>query len=149
MLIILLTSWVTSVIALVGYSILVTVETRRGARFGVTTLRSNADSFLGKFESILQRGWAHFVRYIVQLHWHYGIHALYRSGLLFLQHLYQILEEKFEHNRQRTKWLRAEKRRATTSPVINHLETMVAHKEATALTVSQKKALKKKSLERQ
>lgn len=138
--------WALSVVALLSYAVLVSAELRRGERFGRTRVRSYLDGPLGAVEQSVVGLWSHFVRYVVQLHWHYGIHAVYRSVLLFLQRVYQVIEERFEKNRQYTKRLRAERRRVT-STAAGHLQAMAAHKEASALTPAQKRALKKKSLE--
>jgi hypothetical protein len=146
MLVTLSVAWALSLVALLSYGLLVSVELRHGVRYGRTHLRSVLDVYIGMLEGVLYRGWSHFVRYVVQLHWHYGIHTLYRSVLLFLQRVYGVIEYRFEQNRQRTKRLRAERRRATTTGG-GHLEAIVAHKAASALTPAQKRALKKKSLE--
>lgn len=127
------------------YVLLVRMEQRRGARYGVTHVRSWCDVYLGKAEQGLQSGWRHFTRYVLQLHWHYWIHHCYRSVLLSLQAVYGWFEQRFEKNRAVAKSLRAEKRRAQTSDT--HLGEVVAHKAATTLTPAQKRALKKKSIE--
>ncbi len=127
------------------YLTLLAIERRRGARFGVTNFRSWCDRYLLSCERRLGVTWRHFTRYILQLHWHYWIHRWYRSVLLSLQALYAWFEQRFEKNRARAKSLRAEKRRAQTND--SHLQEVVAHKTAHALTAAQKRSLKKKSIE--
>ena len=137
--------WGSTILLFVLYVVLVRAEQRRGARYGITRVRSWGDVYLGRVEHGLVSGWRHFTRYVLQLHWHYWIHYCYRSVLLSLQAMYSWFEQRFEKNRAVAKSLRAEKRRAQASDT--HLGEVVAHKVATTLTPAQKRALKKKSIE--
>lgn len=119
-------------------------ERRLGRRSFALGLRSWLDTVVTRFEHAVVHKTEHFMRYMVQLHWYYSIHAILRAVLRGLVAIYTYFEEVFERNRKRAKELRAEKRQLNE---LNHLRQMAAHRVDTALTPTEKQKLRKRTLE--
>jgi len=118
-------------------------ETVRGKRFVLAAFRGWCDRVLGTMFAQAERKIETMVRHTIKLSWYYSIHSTLRAILTVLVKTYDRLELVFMSNKERAKVLRAEKR-ALQNP--NHLTVISEHKASTALTPSQKKKLKAKTL---
>lgn len=135
-------SWLVASIALFGaLLVMVQAEKKRGKRFLLAGLRGWLDHHLALIGLRITGVWDHFVKYIVQLGWYYGIHSFLKAILATLVAFYERVEHVFENNRRRTKQLRAEKKNGITEPT-GHLAEMAQHKADTALTPAQQRKLK-------
>jgi hypothetical protein len=139
-----LTAFLTSLGIFMVLLVLLKLERDRRRRLIATRLRSFLDTLVERSTRRLETIVRHFLRYIVQLHWYYGIHSILRALLRGMVALYTYLETVFERNRARTKLLRAEKRQLHE---LNHLRQMAEHREETALTPSQQQKLRHRKLE--
>ena len=119
--------------------VVVQAEQKRGTRFLLSGVRGGFDSLISKIDLKVAAWWDHFVRYIVQLGWYYGLHSFLQAVLKTIVAFYERVESVFEINRHRTKQLRDEKKQATTQ---NHLTEMAQHKADTALTPAQQRRRK-------
>lgn len=133
-----------SVGVFLGLILLTSTECRRGRRLFASHVRETLDARIERWYLRLAKLMAHFLRYIVQLHWYYSIHSVLKTALRVVVALYTRLESSFERNRTRAKELRAEKRQQKE---LSHLEQVSAHKEETALTPAQQRKLREKKLE--
>lgn len=139
-----LTAFLVCTLSLLVLILLTQQERRRGRRFFAPRLRSWLDRFVHRAEQGILRQWSHFLKFIVQLHWYYGIHSILRTILRALVALYSYFETMFERNRKRAKALRSEKKNLDKS---NHLQQMTTHKADTALSPAEKRQLRKRTLE--
>ena len=139
-----LTAFIVSVFTLLLLMVVVRNESRRGRRFFAVSLRGFLDRVVSSIETWIVVSWGHFIKYILQLHWYYGIHSILRTLLRFIVATYTYFETIFERNRARTKLLRAEKRQLNK---FNHLKEMAVHKKDTALTPAAKRKLRHQVLE--
>lgn len=135
------------VISVVFFTTLVLItskERRLGRRLFASGFRSWLDMVLGFVYDAISKRARNFYRYILQLHWYYGMHAILKNILRVIVAAYTGMESLFERNRRQAKRLRAEKRHQNE---LNHLTQMSAHKAETALTPAQQKKLRAKQLE--
>ncbi len=139
-----LTVFLVSSFALIISMIVVEKERRSGRRFFAASFRDWLDEVVFGVENWIVTSWGHFVRYILQLHWYYSIHSVLRTILQMIVAVYSYFENIFEHNRTRTKKLRAEKRQLSER---SHLQKVAEHKRETALTANQQKKLRQQKLE--
>ena len=123
---------------------LVAHEQRVGRRVVLSAFRAWLDRVIDHCVQLLSRRFRHLYRYMLQLHWYYGLHSVLKTALRVIVRVYSYLEDRFETNRQRTRELRRERRQAET---LTHLSAMAAHKQETALTPTQQARLRQRSLE--
>lgn len=121
----------------------VRIEERRNQRFLAGAVRGWLDVQVITAEKKIVDVWHHFVKYVVQLGWYYGLHSLLKGILKILVSMYTYIESIFERNRLRAKQLRSEKKQK----VNNHLTKIATHKVETALSPEQKDDLRQKKLE--
>ena len=139
-------TWLMASIALFGaLLVMVQAEKKRGKRFLLAGLRGHLDHYFALIGLRIVSIWDHFVKYIVQLGWYYGIHSFLRAVLATLVAFYEKVEHVFENNRRRTRQLRAEKKNGSAEPS-GHLAEMAQHKADTALTPAQQRKLKETHL---
>jgi hypothetical protein len=123
--------------------LIVRQEEVRNRRFFASSLRAWFDIQVIATERKIIDTWQHFLKYIVQLGWYYGLHSLLKGILKILVSVYTYIENIFERNRLRAKQLRSEKKQK----VNNHLTKIASHKAQTALSPEQKSILKQKKFE--
>lgn len=140
-----LTTLAISITSFVLVMLLVSAEKSRGRRFFLTSFRVLLDGAVSKIEFTISDAIDHFVKYVVRLNWYYGIHSFLTAVLALIVKSYEYVEKVFEHNRHRTKELRAEKKSKESGT--NHLTEMAKHKVDTKLTPSEAKRRKKHHLE--
>lgn len=134
--------WLLVSVAVFGILITsIQAEKKRGRRFLLPGVRNVLDEHIAAVGLKIVKTWDHFTKYVVQLGWYYGMHSFLRAILATLVTFYERVENAFEHNRRRTKRLRAEKNKVT-SDESNHLTVMAQHKADTALTPAQQRKLK-------
>ena len=104
----LLTAFLGTLFVLLILIVVTQKEQKRGRRFFAVRFRNWLDIKVEKTEQLLLRIGGHFVKYILQLHWYYGIHSILKAFLRMIVVLYNYIENIFERNRIRTKVLRAE-----------------------------------------
>lgn len=139
-------TWLIASTSLLGLLILTTqFEKKRGKRLALSSFRGWCDGVAAKIGMKIVGMWRHFVRYIIQLGWYYGLHSFLQAVLKTLVRFYESIEMVFEENRKRAKELRAERRKATQGTP-THLTEMAQHKADTALTPAQQRRLKEKQL---
>lgn len=139
-------SWLVASSTLLGLLILITqFEKKRGKRVALSRLRGWFDGVVATIGRRIVGTWRHFVRYIIQLGWYYGLHSFLQAVLKTLVRFYEGIELVFEENRRRAKQLRAERRKETQATP-SHLTEMAQHKVDTALTPAQQRRLKDKEL---
>ncbi len=138
------TVFLVSCFTLLLLMLVVKKERRLGRRFFAAAFRDWLDGVVYQIECGIVDSWGHFVRYILQLHWYYSIHSVLRTILQMIVAAYSYFEDMFEHNRARTKKLRAEKRQLSER---SHLQKVAEHKRDTALTLNQQKKLRQRKLE--
>ena len=139
-----LTSLAVSAVLFFALLFGVQAEQKRGSRFLLGGVRGWFDKGIGSVERKIGRSWDHFMKYVVQLGWYYGLHSFLRAILRTLVACYESVENVFERNRHRTKQLRAEKQKVTNGDT--HLAEMAQHKVDTALTPAQQRKLKESHL---
>lgn len=139
-------TWLIASASLFGLLVLTTqIEKKRGKRLFLKSLRGWFDGVVARVGSRIVNTWEHFVKYVVQLGWYYGLHSFLQAVLKTLIRFYERIERIFEVNRKRTKELRAEKKQATEGTP-SHLTEMAQHKVDTALTPAQQRKLKEREL---
>lgn len=129
-----------SIVLFAVWARLCVVESRRGHRIFLPTVRTAFDHGIQDVTQWCERKLTYISRYIITLSWYYSLHALLKTCLRFVAGVYFVIENVFEQNRRRAKQLRSERRRET------HLTQIADHKTAVSLTEAEKKALKKKTL---
>ena len=138
-----LSVFIASAILFIALALLVQIEEAKGRRLVLGGVRGYLDVSLVRLNAWRRRQWEHFVQYFVKLGWYYSMHSFLRTTLQVLVALYNYIESKFEHNRERTKHLRDEKQRKIDA----HLAAMAEHKAEVALTPREQAALRRKKLE--
>lgn len=136
--------FLVSVGVFVALLLLTSKERGRGRRLFARGLREKLDVWCERLFARVSDAIAHFLRYIVQLHWYYSIHSVLKGMLRVIVAVYTGVESMFERNRKRTKELRAEKRQQNE---LSHLKQMSDHKAETALSPAQQRKLRDKQLE--
>lgn len=125
--------------------VMVQAEKKRGKRLLLSSVRGRFDRVTSLWGRKIVSTWQHFVKYIVQLGWYYGLHSFLQAVLKTIVRFYERVEMMFEANRRRTRDLRAEKQQASQTSQ-THLTEMAQHKVDTALTPTQQRRLKDKQL---
>ena len=125
--------------------VMVQAEKKRGKRLLLSSVRGWFDHFTSLWGREIVSTWQHFVKYIVQLGWYYGLHSFLQAVLKTIVRFYERVEMMFEVNRRRTRDLRAEKQQASQTSQ-THLTEMAQHKVDTALTPIQQRKLKDRQL---
>ncbi len=126
--------------------ILVGLERRKRKRFLLPTFRAWIDKVLFVGRDYSGDKLNHFVRYILQLHWYYGIHSFLRGILTTIAKFYSYIENILETNRNKARQIRREKRLVENDPD-NHLTHIASNRVETALTPTQQRKRKNKELE--
>jgi hypothetical protein len=125
------------------YAFIVRQEVVKGRRLLLSGFRDQIDVWLERGYSMVRERTGRLYRLTIKLSWYYSIHSALRTLLSLLVKMYDRIEEVFISNRERAKVLRAEKKQLRER---NHLEAMIDHKEAVALTPKEKKKLRDKRL---
>jgi len=133
-----------STLVLILLLVLIRKERRQNQRFFATKLRSQLDLLVIEISNWFGKKYAHFIKYVVQLHWYYSLHSFLKTVLKIIVTFYAYFENIFENNRIKAKKLRIEKKHLSQD---NHLQQMAEHKEDTSLSSAQKKKLSERELE--
>lgn len=133
-----------STLVLILLLALIRKERSQNRRFFASTLRNKLDLLVIKISNWFGKKYAHFIKYVVQLHWYYSLHSFLKAVLKIIVTFYTYFENIFEDNRKKAKKLRIEKKNLSQD---NHLQQMADHKEDTSLTSAQKKKLSERELE--
>ena len=139
-----LTTLVVSLATFLLLAVFTQQERRRGKRFFATRARAWLDRIVDGGSRLLLKKIDHFIKYIVQLSWYYGLHSLLKGLLKGMIAVYTYFEDLFERNRVHTKQLRAEKKQLGK---YNHLRQIANHRQETALSATEQQKLMKKKLE--
>jgi hypothetical protein len=132
-----ITTCVTFVVLFVVVAVGVRMETVKGRRVVLASLRDYLDTILRRFHLWLENTWHHFTKYIVQLGWYYSMHSVLRTILSVLVSIYTYVEAIFESNREKTKLLRKERKQKQQT----HFSQIADHKADVALTSEAQSAL--------
>lgn len=126
------------------WGLLVYIENRKGNRVILGKVRSVLDRAISLIFNYIYTTCQFVSRRIIKLGWYYFVHVGLKSLLWVVVTIYDWLERKFHHNRLQARLLRK------TSGLSNKksmLSEVAEHKVTTALTETEKKRLRKKSLE--
>ncbi len=140
-----ITTLAISITSFVLVMLLVGSEQKRGKRIVLGSLRNWLDKVVGTIEFKIHDAIDHFIKYVVRLNWYYGIHSFLKAVLALIVKSYEYVEKVFEHNRNLTKQLRAEKKNKETTS--SHLTAMAQHKVDTKLSPAEARRRKKNHLE--
>ncbi len=133
--------FILSTVAFVILASFLSIEEKRGRIF-LSQARGRLDRALDACVHFISEKIVYLGRHILKLGWHYGIHKFLRFILTVLVKFYDLLEGWFVSNRERARVIKLEKKAKQTG----HLSEVAKHKEANALTDSQKKKLLDKKL---
>jgi len=139
---------VSSSLLFVVWGVVSGVEADKGQRLFLTSLRRSLDDVVIAITNAISRATHYVSRYLITLNWYYGLHAIFKTCMRFVAGVYFAIEKRMELNRQRVKFLRKEQRRRSQwGNPRTRLHEMTDHKKAIQLSETEKKKLKKKSLE--
>ncbi len=131
-----------SLALLIVWTIVTSLETKRGGRIFASHLRNFLDSMFERIIARLSRWYVYITRHKVKLSWYYSIHAVLVATMAFLATIYHKIEKVVISNRAKAKEIRKEKHSLTKS----HLTKIAEHKESTQLTPKEKTRRKNESL---
>ena len=133
---------VISTVFFIIYARLCVVETNRGRRLWLPTLRGVFDNGLSTLSSRIHKQLIYIGRYMITLSWYYSLHAFLRVVLKFIAGVYTVVEAILHSNRDKARKIRTLRKREERS----HLSVLAEHKIDTTLTASQKEKRKAKAL---
>lgn len=130
------------------WGVVSSIEAGRGQRLFLSSPRKGLDNLITGITNAISRAMHYVSRYLITLNWYYGLHAIFKTCMRFVAGIYFAIEKRMETNRQRVKFLRKERRRRSQwGNPRTRMHEMTDHKKATELSDTEKKKLKKKSLE--
>jgi len=133
---------ISSFVLFVVWSVLITLEQKRGKRVFARRFRDYLDVLLEKIIKVLSVWYVTITRHKVKLSWYYSIHAILVAVLAFLGTTYTRIENIVIANRDKARKIRKEKNSLKKS----HLTEIAEHKISVQLTKKEQKERKDASL---